>query len=129
VPCDKCGRWNDDHVCAHRDVVIQPGVVVRLWLHENRCSIHFELFVSDYSEQPTLFWRRGSDLNADCTADVGEAEPFAIGFVKWDGCLEFEACRHFCGTYWSSVALRALGEVIEIAKAEIPPIDMARGIT
>jgi hypothetical protein len=56
--------------------------------------VDFELFevhgVPLPDEKPAEYQRRGSDMGPDLTRDLDEAESTAQGFVKWDGCTQFE---------------------------------------
>ena len=43
-----------------------------------------------------LYWRKGSSGNSDLTPDIDNAKYFVSGFIKWDGCMQFDAIdMHF----------------------------------
>lgn len=56
--------------------------------------VDFELFevtgVPHPEGQPAEYQRRGADTSPDLVRDLNEAESTAEGFVKWDGCTQFE---------------------------------------
>jgi len=67
-----------------------------------------------------LYFRKGWTDSSDMVVDLAEAEVFASGMLKWDGCLHFyvdsqENCTpHFCGL----ADARRLGALIELLYAQ-----------
>lgn len=56
--------------------------------------VDFELFevtgVPHPEGKPAEYQRRGADTSPDLVRDLDEAESTAHGFVKWDGCTQFD---------------------------------------
>ncbi len=75
---------------------------IRLWGNPSgegeQYWIDFEVFaVEGYeTENPSarIFQKIGETSNFPGTTDLDEAEPVAHGFVKWDGCTQFDMDVH-----------------------------------
>jgi len=39
--------------------------------------------------------------------------PYIKGFIKWDGCMEFEQKSHYCGLYHAKQTLMLMEEIHE----------------
>jgi hypothetical protein len=79
------------------DVLNSIGFVIE-WRHKDHwCDLKVFKIEWEDSEGRPCFWRQGSDHNGDATPEISEAEPYIEGFVKWDGCSEFDGRVHFCG--------------------------------
>ncbi len=66
-------------------------------------TAHFDIFnIVDLSEDKPRAERRGVTSPLDSPVEsLDDAQPYASGFVKWDGCLEFSTVAdqsfHLCG--------------------------------
>ena len=64
--------------------------------------VEFEVLALDSCEAPPLYHRRDSTSYPDPVEDISEAEVYAHGTVKWDGCSDWQlleaqrACLHSC---------------------------------
>ena len=69
-----------------------------LWEY-NEYHAHIRVFeVAMLSEGGEKHYKRLEAASSMDTVDrIDDAEPYLEGFVKWDGCAEFESSPHFCG--------------------------------
>ena len=48
-----------------------------------------------------LFNKKGWVSSEEQTTDIDEAEPYVTGYIKWDGCTEFDfGSHHWCGPHF-----------------------------
>ncbi len=69
-------------------------------------------------------------LPSDCTANLNEAQSCATGWIKWDGCTEFQVTEHVdgrsrenvhvCGSDSMAKLTMALTRLYDVAREHIP---------
>ena len=62
-------------------------------------NVHvFEITARDGKDDRPMFPKMGAQSRPDDVYSHEEAEPYLTGFVKWDGCSEFDIGQpHWCG--------------------------------
>lgn len=112
--------------CTHRERFESWTVLYKL--HENGCSMHF--FVLPHFDAGASFVRAGLD-SPEPTEDPDEAQVFAVGFIKWDGCANFDLGddrddsyrHHTCGRAGMANLGEMLNSVVDVAARVIPKWD------
>lgn len=99
-------------------------------VHENGFSMTFTI-VPHMGEDGDTFHRTGALGGPDPTSDIDEAQVFAHGYIKWDGCADFDVGdnrehsfrHHTCGRRHMALCGRMLDSVYDVAARVIPRWD------
>jgi hypothetical protein len=103
---------------------------IRIWgdEHENGITwIDFEVFEVEGVDRfepaagtPRLFQEKGATSNYPGTSDLATAEPVAHGFVKWDGCTQFDMDAHVDGREQLEALFKAVCHARKLAAEAMP---------
>ena len=95
----------DEKVELVEDIAHTPeqwGFTVRwrYWPHWADCEV-FAYIGEEMSAPPRMFYnRKDSNYSPNPVYSIDEAEPYLTGFIKWDGCSEFDFMHpHWCGPH------------------------------
>ncbi len=73
------------------------------------------------------YWPKGSSSPHPSTPDLDTSGPSMTGFIKWDGCLEFDTSNneasgrpHVCGRDGMAHLTTAMQRIYDVAKEHLP---------
>jgi hypothetical protein len=73
-----------------------------------------------------LFLKKGTDADDhDCTDDIDAAQPYLTGYIKWDGCSNWDYEQidtHFCGRGDALELGKLMDQLYTIANTEMAPV-------
>lgn len=98
------------------------GHSVKFTQHTNGCSMDWQLFemIDWVNGEPAMYWPAGSYSSHPGTSDIEKAKVMAEGYIKWDGCAEFEVGgHHVCGRQGMRRVSIALDRIYDVAKQHI----------
>lgn len=77
------------------------GFVIHWRFDEHWVDVKVYEVVSLYEDGKIEFQRKDSNHSPDGVDSVADAEVYADGFIKWDGCCEIDwGQSHWCGAFW-----------------------------
>jgi hypothetical protein len=80
-----------------------------------------EVFEHIGINQPILYNKKDAVSLPDPVESIDEAEPYLTGYIKWDGCSEFEFGRpHWCGPRSYLLHFRILETIYKRAQELMP---------
>lgn len=69
-----------------------------------------------------IYYYRYKDGHTD-GLDFNEAEPEYEGFIKWDGCIDFNSSVHFCGYRETLIIGEIIKDLYQLASENIEGFD------
>lgn len=99
---------------------------------EHKVAIYFQVLQicgEQIEPVPGKLYERFDDATNEMTLKPEEADVFLAGFIKWDGCSDWEfptqeTCMlHFCGIDQATSIGRLMNRMYEIAAEQMPKFD------
>lgn len=106
------GVWLDD-----------LGYVIYRLANDSRCNVNFKVYLASnkWCDEFQFCSCSGQDLGQERPDDK---ELFLSGFVKWDGCSNWDiGQKHFCGVQEAEGIGKLLRQLYEIAGQTLPEYD------